>query len=73
MESATGEIGSVGGEEAEPTAERASLPALPARTRFFYALGQAAEGIKNESFGLFLLFYYTGHREFRLRFGSPSE
>jgi len=32
---------------------------LSARTRFWYGLGQAAEGIKNHSFTFFLLFYYT--------------
>ena len=39
--------------------ELTPLAVLTSRTRFFYALGQAAEGIKNESFGIFLLFYYT--------------
>jgi GPH family glycoside/pentoside/hexuronide:cation symporter len=38
---------------------RTAPPPLPTSTRFAYAFGQAAEGIKNESFGIFLLFYYT--------------
>ncbi|MCP3985049.1 MAG: hypothetical protein GY723_11715 [bacterium] len=47
--------------EAEAEGEDTGAPdlPLPAKSRFFYALGQAAEGVKNESFGLFLLFYYT--------------
>jgi Na+/melibiose symporter-like transporter len=32
---------------------------LPRSTKLWYAAGQAAEGIKNEAFTLFLLFYYT--------------
>lgn len=34
-------------------------PALTASTRGWYAAGQLAEGLKNEAFSLFLLFYYT--------------
>jgi GPH family glycoside/pentoside/hexuronide:cation symporter len=33
--------------------------ALPMRTKLWYTLGQLGEGIKNESFSYFLLFYYT--------------
>ena len=32
---------------------------LPLRTKLWYTLGQLGEGIKNESFSYFLLFYYT--------------
>jgi Na+/melibiose symporter-like transporter len=35
------------------------VPPLTSSTRRWYALGQFAEGLKNESFALFLLFYYT--------------
>ncbi|MAG30990.1 MAG: hypothetical protein CL908_08880 [Deltaproteobacteria bacterium] len=48
-------------QEASPAgspASGASAPPLDRATRLWYALGQAAEGIKNESFALFLLFYY---------------
>ncbi len=41
-----------------PFAEAAIAP-LPRSTKLWYALGQAGEGIKNESFAYFLLFYYT--------------
>jgi Na+/melibiose symporter-like transporter len=34
-------------------------PPLDARTRLWYALGQASEGVKSEGFSLLLLFYYT--------------
>lgn len=34
-------------------------PGLPQRTKLWYGLGQAAEGLANESYTLFLLFYYT--------------
>ncbi len=34
-------------------------PGLPRRTVQLYAIGQAAEGIKNYAFTAFLLFYYT--------------
>jgi Na+/melibiose symporter-like transporter len=33
--------------------------ALPLATKLWYTLGQLGEGIKNESFAYFLLFYYT--------------
>jgi GPH family glycoside/pentoside/hexuronide:cation symporter len=36
-----------------------SPPPLSRSTRLWYAFGQFAEGIKNECFALFLLFYYT--------------
>jgi len=32
---------------------------VPALTKVVYGLGQAAEGLKNTAFGLFLLFYYN--------------
>jgi Na+/melibiose symporter-like transporter len=35
------------------------LPPLPRSTKLWYGLGQMAEGLKNEAFSLFLLFYYT--------------
>jgi Na+/melibiose symporter-like transporter len=36
------------------------MPApLPRSTKLWYGLGQMAEGLKNEAFTLFLLFYYT--------------
>jgi Na+/melibiose symporter-like transporter len=34
-------------------------PPLPLSTKLWYGLGQMAEGLKNEAFTLFLLFYYT--------------
>ncbi len=34
-------------------------PTLSGRTRHWYAIGQLAEGLKNEAFTVFLLFYYT--------------
>lgn len=37
----------------------ASTPPLRTATKVWYGLGQTAEGFKNESFSLFLLFYYT--------------
>ena len=37
----------------------AAVPPLPTATRHWYGLGQTAEGIKNQAFVLFLLFYYT--------------
>lgn len=37
----------------------AAAPPLEPGTKFWYAIGQAAEGLKNEAFSLFLLFYYT--------------
>ncbi len=37
----------------------AAAPALSRRTKLWYALGQFGEGVKNESFAYFLLFYYT--------------
>ena len=42
-------------------AERPAGPAPPVTrtTKLWYGLGQLAEGLKNESFSLFLLFYYT--------------
>jgi GPH family glycoside/pentoside/hexuronide:cation symporter len=38
---------------------RPSPPPLSRSTRLWYASGQLAEGIKNESFATFLLFYYN--------------
>ena len=36
------------------------MPArVPLRTKTWYGLGQAAEGVKNTSFSTFLLFYFT--------------
>ena len=32
---------------------------LPRSTKLWYGLGQMAEGLKNEAFSVFLLFYYT--------------
>ena len=32
---------------------------LSRSTRIWYGIGQAAEGLKNEGFTVFLLFYYT--------------
>jgi GPH family glycoside/pentoside/hexuronide:cation symporter len=40
------------------TAVPASAP-LPLATKLWYTLGQLGEGIKNESFAYFLVFYYT--------------
>ena len=34
-------------------------PPLSNATKRWYGLGQFAEGLKNEAFALFLLFYYT--------------
>ncbi|MEE9606353.1 MAG: MFS transporter [Myxococcota bacterium] len=34
-------------------------PPLPRSTKLWYGLGQAAQGIKDQAFGYFLLFYYT--------------
>jgi Na+/melibiose symporter-like transporter len=34
-------------------------PALTGSTKLWYGLGQAAEGLKNEAYAVFLLFYYT--------------
>ncbi len=46
-------------EQGEPhTTPPDAAPPLTRSTRLWYAAGQAAEGIKNESFALFLLFYY---------------
>jgi len=44
-----------------PSAPPAPEPAAPLgrSTKLWYGLGQTAEGFKNESFALFLLFYYT--------------
>jgi len=42
-----------------PTPSPATAPPLTGADRAWYALGQLAEGLKNESFSLFLLFYYT--------------
>jgi len=36
-----------------------SPPPLTSATKNWYALGQFAEGLKNESYSVFLLFYYT--------------
>lgn len=35
------------------------MPKLGLTTKLWYGLGQGAEGIKNQAFTLFLLFYYT--------------
>jgi Na+/melibiose symporter-like transporter len=43
---------------ANPTAAPAA-ESLPRSTKLWYALGQLGEGVKNESFAYFLLFYYT--------------
>ncbi len=40
-------------------ASGAAASPLPRKTKLWYALGQFGEGIKNESFAYFLLFYYT--------------
>jgi Na+/melibiose symporter-like transporter len=47
--------------ETTPAATAAAVATHPLsrRTVWFYALGQAAEGIKNYAFTTFLLFYYT--------------
>ena len=37
----------------------ASAAKLPIRTKLAYGLGQAAEGMKNYAFELFLFFYFT--------------
>jgi Na+/melibiose symporter-like transporter len=34
-------------------------PALTTSTKLWYGLGQTAEGLKNEAYSVFLLFYYT--------------
>ncbi len=36
-----------------------SVPALAFTTKLSYGVGQAAEGLKNGAFGIFLLFYYN--------------
>ncbi|MGH0029018.1 MAG: MFS transporter [Myxococcota bacterium] len=36
-----------------------STPPLTTATKHWYAVGQFAEGLKNESYSVFLLFYYT--------------
>ncbi len=40
-------------------AQPAAAAPLPLATKLWYTLGQLGEGIKNESFAYFLLFYYT--------------
>lgn len=45
--------------KAPVTENAASPPPLTRATKHWYALGQGAEGIKNEAFSLLLLFYYT--------------
>jgi Na+/melibiose symporter-like transporter len=40
-------------------ADRSAAPPLDGWTRAWYAVGQLADGVKNEAFALFLLFYYT--------------
>lgn len=47
------------GGAAAPAAPGVVSGRLPRRTVLLYAVGQAAEGIKNYSFTTFLLFYYT--------------
>jgi Na+/melibiose symporter-like transporter len=42
-----------------PDAPSAAAPPLGAASKLWYATGQLAEGLKNECFALFLLFYYT--------------
>lgn len=44
---------------AAATGVAAPSPSLPLGTKLWYTLGQLGEGIKNESFSYFLLFYYT--------------
>jgi GPH family glycoside/pentoside/hexuronide:cation symporter len=44
---------------ATPATAAPASPALPLGTKLWYTLGQLGEGIKNESFSYFLLFYYT--------------
>lgn len=49
------------GAGAGPGASRSQTPPatrVPARTKSFYGLGQAAEGIKNTAFNQFLFFFY---------------
>lgn len=45
-------------DSAHPPTPTAAAP-LPSRTIRYYGLGQAAEGIKNNAFSAYLLFYYT--------------
>jgi Na+/melibiose symporter-like transporter len=42
-----------------PGLRAGSAPPLRTATKLWYATGQLAEGLKNECFALFLLFYYT--------------
>ena len=42
-----------------PPSPPGAAPPLTSATRAWYGLGQLAEGLKNEAFALFLLFYYT--------------
>lgn len=42
-----------------PAARYPEPPPLRTATRLWYGLGQLAEGLKNECFSVFLLFYYT--------------
>lgn len=41
-----------------PSESPAGAPALSARLKFLYGLGLSAEGVKNNAFNTFLLFYY---------------
>jgi Na+/melibiose symporter-like transporter len=41
------------------TTQTAEAPPLTTATKLWYALGQFAEGLKNEAYSLLLLFYYT--------------
>ena len=43
----------------QPTSESEQAFPLDRSTRHWYALGQFAEGLKNEAYAVFLLFYYT--------------
>ena len=45
--------------DAEPARDVPAVPPLSRATRLWYACGQFAEGVKNESFANFLLFYYN--------------
>ncbi len=46
-------------EDSAQPASGGEIPPLTTATRYWYGLGQGAEGIKNQAFTLFLLFYYT--------------
>ena len=46
-------------QDTAPTAPSGPAPPLTSATKHWYAVGQFAEGLKNESYSVFLLFYYT--------------